>query len=628
MDTDGEAAPPPPRPDAADAAAPMSHLGRQFEWDVALSFSGAQQAYVQRVADTLQKAGVRYYYYPLERTPQWGQRLAEELRLIYGERARCVLIFLSAEYADGDWTRWEYRAALGRAVRERHEFLLVARFDDTRLPGLADDLATLDATVLSPQELAEAAITKIAALTAADASEPSPATPAPRTRNNSRLRWTIGAAAALVLAVALLVPLHTLLGTAEQPKPPAGGKFRVGYVDLYFDGFPDADAARLEHINDTLYRALGRLASDKPVETVRIPNTDGDTSPQRLSAVAESRHADIVFAGRYDPPPSTGLEAALYVSANQLDVEQSIAGYSELEGVGYDLLHNLTSEDDLERRVLALAEQYLDLFLAIGNYSAGDYEDAQRWLDTSARSASPGSKNPPEKFYDLMNGNLAGKQRDWTAAEKWYRSALRDDPSYARAQLGLAELHFHNVTRSENCNSNTDAKSLAAVADEYRKISTVESDRAQADLTEKVNFGLARIHFCLAASRSDRTMTTAADYFQAVRTSYRESPSPKRRRIAAIAGESSGWLSVIALQRGDPESAANYAREAIQLAARDSRRQAIFFVRLGEARQAWGDLATARTCYLRAERAGAPPELTKDGLASTARIEPSTAGCK
>ena len=46
-----------------------------------------------------------------------------------------MVVFVSAEYAGRDWTRLERRAALSRAVRERREYVLPARFDDTPCPG-------------------------------------------------------------------------------------------------------------------------------------------------------------------------------------------------------------------------------------------------------------------------------------------------------------------------------------------------------------------------------------------------------------------------------------------------------------------------------------------------------------
>jgi hypothetical protein len=118
---------------ASDGGDPGVQPGRR--WDVALSFAGAQRDYVEQVAQALQARGVSCFYDADEQIDLWGKYLAEELPAIYGEQAGAVVVFISAEYAARDWTRLERRAALARAVRERREYVLPARFDDTALPG-------------------------------------------------------------------------------------------------------------------------------------------------------------------------------------------------------------------------------------------------------------------------------------------------------------------------------------------------------------------------------------------------------------------------------------------------------------------------------------------------------------
>ncbi len=109
-----------------------------------MSFAGAQRDYVEQVARDLQERGVRCFYDADEETGLWGKHLAEELPAIYGEQAAAAVVFISAEYAARDWPRLERRAALARAVRERREYVLPARFDDTPLPGLLPDVVTID----------------------------------------------------------------------------------------------------------------------------------------------------------------------------------------------------------------------------------------------------------------------------------------------------------------------------------------------------------------------------------------------------------------------------------------------------------------------------------------------------
>ena len=145
--------------DGADLGA-----GPRWRWEVALSFAGAQRAYVEQVAQALKARGVRCFYDADEEIDLWGKYLAEELPAIYGEQAAAVVIFVSAEYAARDWTRHERRAALGRAVRERREYVLPARFDDTPLLGLLPDVSYIDLRRRTPQQFAVMIAAKLSTL--------------------------------------------------------------------------------------------------------------------------------------------------------------------------------------------------------------------------------------------------------------------------------------------------------------------------------------------------------------------------------------------------------------------------------------------------------------------------------
>ena len=131
---------------------------------MALSFAGAQRDYVEQVAEALKARGVRCFYDADEQIELWGKYLAEELPAIYAEQAAAVVVFVSAEYAARDWTRLERRAALNRAVRERREYVLPARFDDTPLPGLLSDMVAVDLRGRTPQQFAAMIADKLARL--------------------------------------------------------------------------------------------------------------------------------------------------------------------------------------------------------------------------------------------------------------------------------------------------------------------------------------------------------------------------------------------------------------------------------------------------------------------------------
>lgn len=90
-----------------------------------------------------------------------GEDLVELLDDVYRRQARFVVMFVSAAYAEREWTRHERRSAMARALIERGPFLLPARFDDTELPGLRPTVGFVDLRGTSPEELARLIIEKV-----------------------------------------------------------------------------------------------------------------------------------------------------------------------------------------------------------------------------------------------------------------------------------------------------------------------------------------------------------------------------------------------------------------------------------------------------------------------------------
>ena len=124
------------------------------KYEVALSFAGEQRPYVEVVAHTLQSRGISVFYDEFETVRLWGIHLAEELQSVYEGRASLAVMFISANYVEKMWPRYERRAILSRAVEERGEYVLPVRFDDSEVPGLSRDLDYIRAENHSPAELA------------------------------------------------------------------------------------------------------------------------------------------------------------------------------------------------------------------------------------------------------------------------------------------------------------------------------------------------------------------------------------------------------------------------------------------------------------------------------------------
>ena len=123
-------------------------------YEVTLSFAGEQRGYVEEVARALESRGINVFYDDFEKVKLWGKHLTEELHRVYEHEAQLAVMFISKAYVEKAWPRHERRSILSRAVREREEYILPVRFDDTEVPGLQESVGYVQARNHSPAELA------------------------------------------------------------------------------------------------------------------------------------------------------------------------------------------------------------------------------------------------------------------------------------------------------------------------------------------------------------------------------------------------------------------------------------------------------------------------------------------
>ncbi len=131
-----------------------------FKYEVALSFAGEDRTYVEKVADALARKGLRVFYDRHEEVELWGKDLYEHLSEVYSKRARFVVLFISRHYKAKLWTNHERKSAQARAFKERKEYILPARFDRTRLPGILDTVGCISLDKLRPHIFANMILEK------------------------------------------------------------------------------------------------------------------------------------------------------------------------------------------------------------------------------------------------------------------------------------------------------------------------------------------------------------------------------------------------------------------------------------------------------------------------------------
>jgi TIR domain len=132
----------------------MNQSNGDFQYDVCLSFAGENRAYVAAVADALKHRGIRVFYDDYELVTLWGKDLYVHLDWVYQRAARYCVLFASKDYARKVWTNHERVSAQARAIQEKGEYILPARFDDTEIPGLRNTVMYIDLQDITPEELA------------------------------------------------------------------------------------------------------------------------------------------------------------------------------------------------------------------------------------------------------------------------------------------------------------------------------------------------------------------------------------------------------------------------------------------------------------------------------------------
>ena len=125
------------------------------EFQIALSFAGEDRKYVDEVASLLKSSGISVFYDLFEEANLWGKNLYDYLIEIYQNKALYTIMFISKNYASKLWTNHERQAMQSRAFQESHEYILPARFDDTKIDGILPTVGYIDLKDKTSEEFVE-----------------------------------------------------------------------------------------------------------------------------------------------------------------------------------------------------------------------------------------------------------------------------------------------------------------------------------------------------------------------------------------------------------------------------------------------------------------------------------------
>jgi formylglycine-generating enzyme len=90
-----------------------------YQYNIALSFAEQDHDAALALKLALEAAGIeRVYYYPDYTEETWGQPLARQLALVYAEKARYAVVFLSKHYFNKQFTNIEFEAIQKRVKQD------------------------------------------------------------------------------------------------------------------------------------------------------------------------------------------------------------------------------------------------------------------------------------------------------------------------------------------------------------------------------------------------------------------------------------------------------------------------------------------------------------------------------
>lgn len=116
------------------------NIKKNFDFDVAISYSSEETRYVSRVVQILKAEGLRVFFAPDCEEEYAAKDMITEFYTIYRYRSMFVVAFVSKSYIAGDITMHEASTALLRTEDEKRNCLIPVYMDDSRLEKMNPDI--------------------------------------------------------------------------------------------------------------------------------------------------------------------------------------------------------------------------------------------------------------------------------------------------------------------------------------------------------------------------------------------------------------------------------------------------------------------------------------------------------
>lgn len=132
-----------------------------YPWDVAVSFAGEKRAEVEKFKELMNTQGYTVFYDFDEQHKLWGGDVENKLADVYANDAQYMVIFLSKEYPNKDWTRFELEIGKQATSKRTEIYLLPVIMDDVTIVGLSQKIGHIDLRNSSIEHVVQVLINKI-----------------------------------------------------------------------------------------------------------------------------------------------------------------------------------------------------------------------------------------------------------------------------------------------------------------------------------------------------------------------------------------------------------------------------------------------------------------------------------
>ena len=133
----------------------------KFTWDVAISFAGEDRTIAKEFRDKCKDKGIEVFYDFDQQAILWGKDLSKVLTEVYRNDALFMVILVSQNYPEKDWTDFEFVNGKDAEKERSLEYLLPARIDDTHIVGLKESVGMIDLRKQTMEELVNVLSEKI-----------------------------------------------------------------------------------------------------------------------------------------------------------------------------------------------------------------------------------------------------------------------------------------------------------------------------------------------------------------------------------------------------------------------------------------------------------------------------------